>query len=1033
MPVPFNVMPTRPGDGALILSDAEIATGGFPQGTVIVSSTTSSIVIADDAGAGSPGGIATYATQVELLAATEPPAGTMAYAIDTENYWGRTASGWDQLDIAAGAGSTNLSYTASPTNGVVVSDTGTDATLTLAGGTNAGLMSPADFTKLAGVQAGSTANSSDATLLARANHTGTQAVGTITGLGSLATLSTVSTADISDSQVTYAKVQDVTAAKIVGRGSALGDGVAEELSATGGLEVNNLNIQIATSGVTTPKIANSAVLLTKIQNAVGANKLLGSVDAGNPYDEVSVGTGLDLTAGVLTSTSSGATNLSYTPAPTNGVVASDTGTDATLTLADGTNSGLMTPADFTKLAGVATGATANSSDATLLARANHTGTQTLSTISDAGTLASLSSVSTANIGANQVTYGKLQQASAGKLLGRNTSGAGDVEEMGAADGLQIVGTNVTIADGGITNAKMDIGSVTNTNIVTMAASKLTGQVSVAAGGTGLTGGTSGGVPYYSGAATIASSAALTAAELVLGGGPAAAPVSLALGASNQVLGVDNAGTAHEYKTIAAGSGITVTPTANTLTIAATATTTFDGLTDTPANKTGASLQYVRVNSGETALEYDALGALAQLATVSATEIASDAVTTAKILNSNVTFAKLEDLTASKLLGRGDSGTGAPQSVTIGSGLTMTGTTLSASGGGGSPGGADTQLQYNSGGSAFGGISTLTYNGSVLQSSGLFDMTQQARFVQTTLTDGATINWDLNANQVCVVTLAGNRTLAAPTNQRAGAMYTLLVKQDGTGTRTLNFNAAYKFKRNTTPVLATSGSDFDVIQFVSDGTSMYCLTETASTGDGLSFTIVSHSGPTNNAQLSNGNRTVGCTASDWTNIVYIDQTFPALKIVEMKLTTGTINPTYFLTGVGRKNLHASIDTFDEYHTGANNYLGWIRGYTSANQFQYRYNNTTAEPTYSSGTIPNPIPNNDVIAFGYRDLDPNFEFNIFRVQANTIVARGVTLVAKSLYAGDPLQFHFVAEEVGYAWTINNTFSSTTYPDSFTLFSV
>lgn len=44
--------------------------------------------------------------------------------------------------------------------------------------------------------------------------------------------------------------------------------------------------------------------------------------------------------------------------------------------------GFMTGADKTKLDGVATGATANSSDATLLARANHTGTQLASTISD---------------------------------------------------------------------------------------------------------------------------------------------------------------------------------------------------------------------------------------------------------------------------------------------------------------------------------------------------------------------------------------------------------------------------------------------------------------------------------------------------------------------------------------------------------------------------------------------------------------------------------------------------------------------------
>lgn len=50
-----------------------------------------------------------------------------------------------------------------------------------------GLMAFADKVKLNGIAAGATANSSDAALVARANHTGTQGVATISGLGSLAT------------------------------------------------------------------------------------------------------------------------------------------------------------------------------------------------------------------------------------------------------------------------------------------------------------------------------------------------------------------------------------------------------------------------------------------------------------------------------------------------------------------------------------------------------------------------------------------------------------------------------------------------------------------------------------------------------------------------------------------------------------------------------------------------------------------------------------------------------------------------------
>jgi len=50
--------------------------------------------------------------------------------------------------IGGGGGSTNLGYIASPTDGIVTSDTGTDATIPLADGTNAGLLKPAKFTVL---------------------------------------------------------------------------------------------------------------------------------------------------------------------------------------------------------------------------------------------------------------------------------------------------------------------------------------------------------------------------------------------------------------------------------------------------------------------------------------------------------------------------------------------------------------------------------------------------------------------------------------------------------------------------------------------------------------------------------------------------------------------------------------------------------------------------------------------------------------------------------------------------------------------
>lgn len=50
------------------------------------------------------------------------------------------------LDVIAGGA--DLGYTAAPTQGTVTSSSGTNAILPLATGTNAGLLAPADFTKL---------------------------------------------------------------------------------------------------------------------------------------------------------------------------------------------------------------------------------------------------------------------------------------------------------------------------------------------------------------------------------------------------------------------------------------------------------------------------------------------------------------------------------------------------------------------------------------------------------------------------------------------------------------------------------------------------------------------------------------------------------------------------------------------------------------------------------------------------------------------------------------------------------------------
>lgn len=191
----------------------------------------------------------------------------------------------------AGSGATNLTWTASTKT--VASDTGTDAVLTDATGTDSGLMPAADFTKVGFISV-------------------TQPVD----------LDTIE----SNTATNNAKVSYTDAAAVSANTS----------------KVTNATHAGDVTGSTALTLASVAISGQTLVTAVGTDHALI----------------LDATDGTLKKAlvsdfaGSGATNLSYTAAPTNGTVTSDTGTDATLTLAGSTNAGLMTPADFDKLAAI---------------------------------------------------------------------------------------------------------------------------------------------------------------------------------------------------------------------------------------------------------------------------------------------------------------------------------------------------------------------------------------------------------------------------------------------------------------------------------------------------------------------------------------------------------------------------------------------------------------------------------------------------------------------------------------------------------
>ena len=100
--------------------------------------------------------------------------------------------------------------------------------------------------------------------------------------------------------------------------------------------------------------------------------------------------------------------------------------------------------------------------------------------------------------------------------------------------------------------------------------------------------------------------------------------------------------------------------------------------------------------------------------------------------------------------------------------------------------------------------------------GFTSFTRAALHPEATLTDASTVAWDVGTSPVAKVTITDNRTLGAGTNAQTGQFVSLLVIQDGTGSRTLAFNAAYEFKDDTAPTLTTTASKGDLFVFRYNG-------------------------------------------------------------------------------------------------------------------------------------------------------------------------------------------------------------------------
>lgn len=94
------------------------------------------------------------------------------------------------------------------------------------------------------------------------------------------------------------------------------------------------------------------------------------------------------------------------------------------------------------------------------------------------------------------------------------------------------------------------------------------------------------------------------------------------------------------------------------------------------------------------------------------------------------------------------------------------------------------------------------------------------YVETPFTanTGTAITLDLANGTVQILTLTGNATITMPT-ATSGKSFVMLLKQDGTGGRTVTWSTV-KWAGGTAPTITSTASRQDILSFFADGTNWY---------------------------------------------------------------------------------------------------------------------------------------------------------------------------------------------------------------------
>lgn len=259
-----------------------------------------------------------------------------------------------------------------------------------------GGLAPADRAKLDGIQAGATANDTDAALRDRSTHTGTQLAATISDL-----LQAIGGILQAGSNVTITPSGGQLVISSVGGG---GGGGSVNWGSIAGALANQADLASALNDkADTSSLA--AVATTGAYSSLTGTPILGSAAVFDAWAFATAAQGALADSAVQPAgLAPYAKTADLPPVPTAlSQLTNDTGfvSDISGKVDKVAGKGLSTEdyssAEKTKLAGIATGATANATDAQLRDRSTHTGTQAVATITGLGSLATKSAVAVGDV------------------------------------------------------------------------------------------------------------------------------------------------------------------------------------------------------------------------------------------------------------------------------------------------------------------------------------------------------------------------------------------------------------------------------------------------------------------------------------------------------------------------------------------------------------------------------------------------------------------------------------------------------------